>query len=81
MGDLTALIKSYKNTGINFLVGYQTMANGFKLKECRFRLDLKKRIFTMRVVKHRNRFLREVVNSPSLQTFKVRFHRALSNQV
>lgn len=57
------------------------MANGFKLKEGRFILDQKKRIFTMTVVKHWNRLLREVVDSPSLQTLKVRLGMALSNLI
>lgn len=57
------------------------MANCFKLEEGRFILDLKKRIFTMRVVKHWNRLLREIVDSPSLQTFKVRLDTALSNLI
>lgn len=57
------------------------MANGFKLKEGRFILDQKKRIFTMTVVKHWNRLLREVVDSPPLQTLKVRLGTALSNLI
>jgi len=55
--------------------------NGFKLKEGRFRLDVRKEFFTMRVVKHWNRVPREVVDAPSPETFKVRFVRALSNLV
>jgi len=35
----------------------------------------------MRVVKHWNRFPREVVDAPSLETFKVRLDRPLSNLV
>ncbi|KFW75760.1 hypothetical protein N305_00615, partial [Manacus vitellinus] len=55
--------------------------NGFKQKESPFRLDIRKKFFTMRVVRHWNRLSREAVDAPSLEVFKARLDRALSNLV
>ena len=55
--------------------------NGCKLKEGRFRLDIRKKFFTMRVVKHWNRLPREAVAAPSLEVFKARLNGTLSNLV
>jgi len=49
------------------------------LKEGRFGLDVRKKFFTQKVVKHWNRLPREVVDSPSLETPKVRLDGALNN--
>jgi len=59
----------------------RTRDNCFKLKEGRLRLHLQKIFFTMRVVRHWNRFLREVVDAPSLQVCKARLDGALSNLI
>lgn len=48
--------------------------NGTKLKEARFRVDIRKRFFTMKVGKPR-----EIVQAPILEAFKVRLDGVLSN--
>ncbi|KFV11992.1 hypothetical protein N340_10414, partial [Tauraco erythrolophus] len=55
--------------------------NGFKLKEGRFILDIRKKFFTQRVVRHWNRLPREVVDAPSLEVFKARSDEALGKLV
>jgi len=59
----------------------RTRGNGSKLKEGRIRLDIRKKFFTMRVVKHWNRLPREAVAARSLEAFKARLDGALSNLV
>ena len=54
---------------------------GFKLEEGRFRLDIRKKFFTVRVVRHWNRLPSEVVDAPSLEAFKARLDGAVSNLV
>ncbi|KFQ39440.1 hypothetical protein N332_03035, partial [Mesitornis unicolor] len=55
--------------------------NDFKLKEGRFRLDIRNKFFTVRVVRHWHRLPREAVDAPSLEVLKARLDRALSNLV
>ena len=55
--------------------------NGFKLEENRFRLDIRKQFFTVRMVRHWNRLPSEVVDIPYLEAFKANLDGALSNLV
>jgi len=75
---------AYKETGqalFSRAVSDRTRHNGFKLKEDRFILNMGKKFFTVRVVRHWHRLPREVLNAPSLEVFKARLDGALSNLV
>ncbi|KFQ76634.1 hypothetical protein N337_03777, partial [Phoenicopterus ruber ruber] len=87
-GDLLAAFQylkgTYKKAGEGLWTracSDRTRGNGFKLKEGRFRLDLRKKFFTLRVVRYWNRLPGEVVDAPSLEVSKARLDRVLSNLV
>ncbi|KAK4818124.1 hypothetical protein QYF61_006211 [Mycteria americana] len=87
-GDLLAAFQylkgAYKKAGEGLFTracSDRTRVNGFKLREGRFRLAIRKKFFTMKVVRHWNRLPREAVDAPSLEVFKARLDGALSNLV
>ena len=59
----------------------RTNGNRFKLKQGKFRLDIRKKFFVVRVVRHWNGLPKDVVNAPYLAVFKARFYRALGDMV
>ncbi|KFO78580.1 hypothetical protein N303_07695, partial [Cuculus canorus] len=55
--------------------------NGSKLERGRFRLDIRRNFFTVRVVRHWHRLPREAVDASSLEVFTARLDGALGSLV
>jgi len=87
-GDLIAAFQYLKGAYIQEgeqlfmrVVSDRTRGNGFKLRQGRFRLDIRRKFFTQRVVTHWNRLPKEAVDAPSLEAFKARLDVALGSLV
>ena len=59
----------------------RTRGDGFKLRQERFRLDVRRKFYTQREMTHWNRLPKEAVDAPSLEALKARLDVALGSLV
>lgn len=74
----------YRKAGDGLFVrecGDKMRGDGSKLKKGRFRSAIRKKFYTIKVLRHWNRFSREAVDAPCLEELKARLDGALSNLV
>ena len=87
-GNITAAFQylkgTYRKNGQGLFIRKRcdrTRDDGFNLKRVPFRLGIREKLFTQKVVRHWNWFHREVVYASSLEAFKARLVGALSNPI
>ncbi|KAK4811071.1 hypothetical protein QYF61_016357 [Mycteria americana] len=87
-GDVLAVYNFFKRGSggggadlLSLVTSDRTRGNGIKLRQGKFRLDIRKRFFTERMVGHWNRLPRQVVMAPSLSEFKERLDDTLSHML
>ena len=81
-GDLIAVYLKCKNQvdgdGLFSVVcNNRTRGNRQKLEHRKFQANTRKNFFTVRMMAHQNRLLREAVESPSLEIFKTHLDASL----
>ncbi|KAK4818131.1 hypothetical protein QYF61_006730, partial [Mycteria americana] len=71
------LLERVQRRATKMIRGMEHLSYEERLRE--LGLDIRKKFFTVRVVRHWNRLPREAVDAPSLEVFKARSDGALSN--